>query len=467
MWILGVAAAALVFCAYGSPWSFSWQMGALVTSMSVVPIVYLSRLAMRCRNEALYRLKSSLDERQFFDSRLMSNADHWRTLLRDSRENARLAAMGESARLPPLDLPDGLSRDAMTWLQHRYAAGESLCIDSLRDSLEGSALIRVDKLNRFFEQAFGWGVLGAILGLGAQVMVVQRMTEGGFLASGFMAGVVLKAAVSVVGATVAFYARSLRWRQLERYDELTGRLEEFVTTQIGSLFRDAGIEDGDFGTALRDAAERIERMGKSLEERLPQLIGNVVMAAAAQVDNTASAIEARLPGEISDAVMRGLSGIRGVIAEELGAALRTNVTQPFRTEMIEMTNSVKSCTQSIQEASGKFRDSMNSLEREVRAAISERETALRNVTETVNVLQTVPTALENVVREIRQSVREMEQYRGELEHAIGTARNHNPGTPGNGHALHEHIQLADKLLEALRTQYGAPARHISGQNIQN
>jgi len=446
---------ALAFCAYGSPWSTSFVAGAAVTALSALALGALVLLTRATRDEALRLVSAARDEWNLFDARLTSNADSWRKFLRDSRAAAHDAARGGPARLPAVALPDGLARVAMAWVQRRFAGGEGLRCDVLRDHLENSSVLRVDRLQKYHEWAFSLGVLGAVLGLGAQVWVVQQMSEGGFLGAGFLSGVVLKAAVSVVGVAVALYARSLRWRQMEGYDRLSDRLEEFVTTQIGPVFSEVAIDDGNIVAALRDAAERIERTGRSLEERLPAAVAGPVEVAAARVERAAWAIEERLPAAIATAVVEASAGLKDAVAQELGAALRREVAQPFRAAMLNLTDSVASCTAAIQETSAKFRESMDSLQREVRAAIGERDAALTSATNTINVLATVPDALERVVREIQKSVADLRAYRGELENSIHVVRQQHPDSPVNGHSLHDHLALAETLLEAIRVQYAA------------
>jgi hypothetical protein len=425
--IWGGAALALLFCAIGSPWAVSWVAGGVVTTLSALPLIALAVLARRAREEATRLAGAARDEWVMFDSRLTANADQWREFLRLSRGVALSASDGGGEKLPAVTQVDGLSRAALGWVQRRFAGGEDLRCDALRDHLENAAVLSVDRLQRFHERAFTLGVLGAVLGLGAQVWVVSMMSAGGFLESGFLSGVVLKAAVSVIGVAVALYARTLRWQQLEEYDLLAERLEEFVATQLGPIFREVRIKGGDAVSALDAAAERIERSNRDLQDKLP--------------------------AAVAEAVLDSASGLKLLVAEGLGAALRVEVAQPFRAAMLDMTESVTRCTAAIQETSAEFRKSLGSLEREVRAAISERDEALTAATNTVNVLKTVPDALESVVREIDKSVKELRQYRGELQQAIQVAREQHPDTPVDGHSHAEHLELARTLLRAIQAQY--------------
>jgi hypothetical protein len=309
-----------------------------------------------------------------------------------------------------------------------------MSLDALRAFLAETAAERVGGLQRYHQYGFVLGLVGAVFGLGAQVWVVNRMSEGGFLSGGFLSGVVLKAAVTVAGAAVAMYAHSLLQRQLQRFAVLDGQIERFVSKHLARAFVESQIEDGDVRKAMKDAAERVEKAVASMQEKLP------------------AAIETGL--------RNGAEGAREAMQDELRKALSTEVAAPLKTQMGEVAGAVRGAANSILEAQKGFREGLDALQKEVKSAINAKDGALTAVESTVNVLATVPARLEAVVREMKATTDALSGYRAEVEAAIHALRRQYPDEPAKDGREDEN-QLADKLLAGIRDLYEAQ-RELAG-----
>jgi hypothetical protein len=427
-------AAAFACCAVGSPWSFSAAAGGVVTALSALPLVALAYLAYLTHAEAYALWRASGEERSECSRWLDADAPRWRKWLGEARAVALVVAEGGAGEMEDCGLPDGQCSAALHWLQRRFACGEGLSLDALHSLLGEMASARVGKLQRYHEYGFVLGLVGAVFGLGAQIWVVNQMSDGGFLSGGFLSGVVLKAAVTVAGAAVALYARSLLQRQLERFAILNGHIERFVSTYLARAFVESQIEDGDVKKAMLDAAERVEKAVASIHEKLP--------------------------GAVEAGVRNGAAGAREAIQKELREALGAEVAGPLKTQMGEVAGAVRGAANSILEAQKGFREGLDTLQKEVKSAINAKDEALATVESTVSVLATVPPRLEAVVREMKATTDALYKYRTELEAAIKALRQQYPDSPAGDNHKDQH-ELTDKLLADIRAQYEAQ-RELAG-----
>ncbi len=420
IWI--TAFAAFVLCWAGSPWQASFAAGLTVTLLSAAPLTALVVLTSRSHRHGRRLWDQSAEEAAFVAAGLPGAAEEYRAKLRSSRRAAADAARGGGSQLPAID-GDGLCAETLRWVQHRYAGGEDLRCDSLRDFLGQVALAKVDPLQRYHEYAFCLGLLGTVAGLGAQVWVVQRMEQGDFFAGSFLTGVVLKAGVTVVGILVALYARDLRWQQLERYDRLAARLEAFVVAQVAPLFQEVRSERGEITEALRQAVDGFSTTVKTMGEELEHKLLTAVDTAGDRMKIFAT--------------------------ETLSSSMKRQIADPFCEAVRGLNNAIGQTRDAVAESSGAFKTSMDGLKEEVAGALRSQSAADQLIKDNVAALRGLMKSLEEVTGEIQKAGDLMRQYRGELELAIDSVRTQDSAGGSNGHITAEQVRLAELLNASL------------------
>jgi len=396
-----VVIASFFLCFIGSPWDESATVGAIVTVLSAVPLAALAVLVSLARRAAVEE-SVRVGEESGHAAQLPQVAARVRGALMEAHAAAAALASGG----PPAPVPsmthivggrhDGLVVQTLDYVQERYAAGEDLRVDDLREFMHEHALNRLQRLQHFHEGAFAVGLAGTVFGVGVQVYVAQEMTRNGILSQGFLIGILVKAVATLVGLLVAAYARWLRHKLLGAYDQVCLHLEHAVVYHLAPLFRQSAAERGDFAEVLHQAANdfggAMRRLGHSLETSL------------------------------KDAVQRSGEVLKGFAAGELAQTVKANIAEPFREEMRHVHSAVVGVAATVTESANVLRASADRLRNEMTGALTASGSVHDRLKETCNMVHGVTLSFEQVARSVRDAAEILKKYQQELDYSIHQLR---------------------------------------------
>ena len=403
--LTAVAIVMILACVVGSPWlesPLASLITALVTRVSFFPLI---GLAWQVRSQATDGWKDLRQERQMIAGLHRHTPTILATLLGDRQDAvARVAGRPVGHAPQPMGeiLEAGQNLSAVVVLEEvrqRYVGGDDIRIEDLAATLRQHEGERLDPLLRSHELALALGFAGTLIGLIVQGFIAQNVARGGLFSQAFLMGSLLAVTTTLVGLLIAAYARAARWQVLQDFEPALSRVRQWLSFDIlpACDARSRLVLDlsGVFEQTVEGFRETVWQMGADFRQTVKQMGQNLEARVEARTDHAIN--------NIGDFTMNAIGAIRDHAASEMARAaekmaevtedLRTQVSEPFQTEMGKLSATIKDAAHSISEGSN---------------ALSEGSNALKEITEQLS------RELHRALREPGQLTRELQTARGEM-----------------------------------------------------
>jgi hypothetical protein len=404
--------AAFIVCWKTAPWGQPESWAPVIVLLSAIPLACLQFLGIHIfRNYKRIQGELNEDLERAEISRLFSRT----TELHNEMRHARGASILRRDRtaLTATDSPhifeaprkSNLTQKLEQYVSQRYVAGEDLRLDEVDKHLHEIALDQVQPLHRDHELAFLIGLAGTVLGLVVQISLMQSSV----LDKTFLTGVVVKACATLMGILVALYARSLRQRLLEDYDELVATLIQFTSFYIAPWFVEINSERAAVSEVLRRTIDEFKHTVDRVKTDLSD-------ALATAVETASNALGKRL---------------KETFATELAESIREQITKPFhaeierlRTAISQSGDSITDGVRGLKDGAREFKDEYSTLAR----ASTSMGTQLRD---SGNVLKSLTDKFEELITQSDSVAQKLKESAGELALAVERSQNNHSGHNGN------------------------------------